>query len=236
MEKSTSNIAFPDAKSLELPFPEEDWRATPVVVQLWIIAQLETIGELRKRTQELERRLNLDSSNSDRPPSSDSPYRKAERSDRKRRKPSKKRKHRGSRQQLLEPTEVHPIHPEQCRCGCREFESLEPYYTHQHIELPEILMQVIHFILYKGRCRRCGRVNKGYIPSQYRTGFGPRFSALVVELAGIAGNSRTMVRTFCSSVLGVPISLGAIQKIIDRASKAIKPHYEAIRDKARSSN
>jgi len=33
-----------------------------------------------------------------------------------------------------------------------------------------------------------------------------------------------MVRSFCSSVLGVPISLGAIQKIIDRASKAINPY------------
>jgi transposase len=44
-----------------------------------------------------------------------------------------------------------------------------------------------------------------------------------------------MVRTFCTSVLEVTISLGAIQKVIDRASEAIKPHYEAIRDKARAS-
>jgi transposase len=112
---------------------------------------------------------------------------------------------------------------------------LEPYYTHQHIELPEILMLVIHFILYKGRCTRCGKVNKGYVPSEFQTGYGARLSALIVELAGIAANSREMVQTFCSSVLGVPISLGAIQKVIDRASKAIQAHYEAIRDKARAS-
>ncbi|MBW1976297.1 MAG: transposase [Deltaproteobacteria bacterium] len=44
-----------------------------------------------------------------------------------------------------------------------------------------------------------------------------------------------MVQGFYHSVLGLPISLGAIQKVIDRASEATLPHYEAIRDKARSS-
>jgi len=43
-----------------------------------------------------------------------------------------------------------------------------------------------------------------------------------------------MVRTFCDSVLGIPISLGTIQKVIDRTSKAIKPLYEAIKNTARS--
>ena len=66
-------------------------------------------------------------------------------------------------------------------------------------------------------------------------GYGSRLSALIVELAGIAGNSRRMVQDFCHSVLGLPINLGAIQKVIDRASEAILPHYEAIQNKARSS-
>jgi transposase len=57
-----------------------------------------------------------------------------------------------------------------------------------------------------------------------------------VELAGIAGNSRDMVQRFCSSVLGISISLGAIQKVIDRASKAIEQHYEAIKNRARGSS
>jgi transposase len=36
-------------------------------------------------------------------------------------------------------------------------------------------------------------------------------------------------------VLRIPISLGAIQKVIDRGSKAIAPHYGAITNKARAS-
>ncbi|MDR3576377.1 MAG: transposase, partial [Anaerolineaceae bacterium] len=72
-------------------------------------------------------------------------------------------------------------------------------------------------------------------PGEFEAGFGPRLSAFIVELAGIAGNSRDMVQRFCTSVLRTPISLGAIQKVIDRASKAIEPHYEACGDKARTS-
>jgi transposase len=42
-----------------------------------------------------------------------------------------------------------------------------------------------------------------------------------------------MVQTFCSSVLGVPISLGAIQKVLDRVTLAIDPHDTLIATQAR---
>jgi len=66
-------------------------------------------------------------------------------------------------------------------------------------------------------------------------GKGLRSFGIPGGIAGIAGNSRRMLQGFCHSVLGLPISLGAIQKVIDRASEAILPHYEAIQNKARSS-
>jgi transposase len=40
--------------------------------------------------------------------------------------------------------------------------------------------------------------------------------------------SRRLIQDFCHSVLNIPISLGAVQNVIDRASDAILPHYEAI--------
>jgi len=42
-----------------------------------------------------------------------------------------------------------------------------------------------------------------------------------------------MVQTLCASVFGVPLSLGAIQKVIDRVAQAIEPHYTAIATQAR---
>jgi transposase len=74
----------------------------------------------------------------------------------------------------------------------------------------------------------CGRWCQASVTAQQTTGYGPRLSALMAELAGTYGNGRRMVQTFCCSVLGVPISLGAIQQVIDRVSQAIDPHYTLI--------
>jgi len=52
---------------------------------------------------------------------------------------------------------------------------------------------------------------------------------------GSQGDSRTIIQNFCSSVLGFHISLGAIQKVLDRASAAIAPYHEAIGEEARRS-
>lgn len=214
----------------DVKITDEDWENTPASIRVLILS-------LIKRNEELEAKLNRDSSNSNKPPSTDAPFKKPKpKTDTKKKKgkPGARKGHKGHRQTLHTPTEVRKMHPKQCACGCCRFEDEKPYYTHQHIELPPIQMQVTHFILYAAKCVGCGKIIKGYTPKEFSTGYGPRFSALIVELAGIAGNSRDMVRTFCDSVLGIPISLGAIQKVIDRASKAIKPHYEAIKNTARS--
>jgi transposase len=53
------------------------------------------------------------------------------------------------------------------------------------------------------------------------------------EVAGAYGNGRRIVQTWCASVLQVPISLGAIQKVLDRVTQAIEPHSLAIATQAR---
>ena len=214
-----------------LEITEEDLANTPPNVLKLLLYLLEKVTQQEKRIEELEAKLGLDSSNSNKPPSSDPPYKEKELKGGKPKKRSKGRK--GHRQKFMPPTEIREIQPSPCSCGCSRFNNLIPYYTHQHIELPEIVMTVIHFILYRGECDKCGKVSKGYVPNEFNTGFGARFSALVAEVGGIDGNSRETIRTFCSSVLGIHISIGGIQKIIDRASAAIKPHYESIGNKAR---
>jgi transposase len=134
---------------------------------------------------------------------------------------------------LLSPTEVHLIVPGPCACGHGELVSLEPYYTHQVIELPPIQMDIEHFILHQGTCNGCGRTLKAQIPSAYQSGYGPRLTALVGQLAGMHRNSRRLIQDFCHSVFHIPMSLGAVQKMIDRVSTAILPHYETIATLAR---
>lgn len=198
-----------------------------------ILFQSEQIARNKDRIDSLEARLNDNSSNSNRPPSSDAPFKKPVKAAGKKGKPGGKKGHKGHRQQMLEPTKTEPVVPMLCPCGCDTYDELSPFYTHQHIELPEIEMQITHFVLYKGRCAGCGKMNKAHVPIEYRSGFGPRMTAVIAELAGNHGDSRTIIQSFCASVLGLSISLGAIQKVLDRVSEAIKPHYEVIGEQAR---
>ena len=94
-------------------------------------------------------------------------------------------------------------------------------------------MEVTHWVLHQGWCPDCGCWTKAQVPAEHATGYGPRFSALMGELAGTYGNGRRIVQTFCASVLQVPISLGAIQKVLDRVTQAIDPYYAVIAQQAR---
>lgn len=229
---------------LKRPFTEEDWDATPKPVREYII-QLEDIviklynetQDLKKRVSDLENRLNQNSQNSSKPPSSDPPYNKPSKKHTKgKRSRGGQKGHKGHQQKLMVPSSEINLHPSPCVCGAHvDQKSIQPFYIHQVIELPEIEMDVRHFILNQGTCSRCGSTVKAELPKESRTGYGPRLSALIAETSGIQGNSREVVQTFCQSVLGFSISTGAIQKVIDRASQALKPVHERIADKARAS-
>ena len=224
---------------IKRPFSEADWQATPKPVRQYVeqlektvITLVARVEQLEKRIEKLESRNNKNSQNSSKPPSSDSPYEKP-----KRKKPRKKKRkrggqkgHKGHKQEMLEPKKQIPIIPENCPCGNHhlDLEEMEAYYTHQQIELPEIEIDVIHYVLHKCQCPQCGETVKAQLPNECRPGYGPRLSALIAEMSGTQGNSRETVQGFCRSVLGFSISTGAIQNVIDRASEAIKPHYKAI--------
>ena len=217
------------------PFTPQDWEHTPTAVQAYVHTLHDELTQLRACVEALEARLAQNSTTSSRPPSSDSPYKKP----RQRtttaipRKAGGKPGHPGHRQVLLSPTTMHEVRPERCACGNTMLALFRPYYTHQVLELPPIAMEVTHWVLYQGWCPDCGRWCQAQVPDEHATGYGPRFSALMGELAGTYGNGRRMVQTFCASVLGVPISLGAIQKVLDRVTEALEPHYRAIATQAR---
>lgn len=229
--------------AIKRPLSESDWLATPEPVRRYVevleqrVEQLEaTVAQLIRRIEQLESRLNQNSQNSSKPPSSDPPFQRPERGSKK----SKRRRggqkgHVGHRQQLLDPSEVMIVEPGLCACGCEKHraDSLRIFYTHQWIELPEIKMQVKHIVLKKARCSGCGRWVKAELPQEYQTGYGPRFSAMAAELSGIQGISRQAVEEFIGNVFSVPISTGGIQKVVDRVSAALSPVHAAIGDRVR---
>jgi len=58
-------------------------------------------------------------------------------------------------------------------------------------------------------------------------------SALIGELSGMHGTSRRLMQDFCHSVWHLPISLGAVHKVIDRVSGALLLHYAVMAELAR---
>ena len=97
-------------------------------------------------------------------------------------------------------------------------------------------MDVIHFVLQEAWCPMCAQWTKAQVPPEHTTGYGPRLTALIGEIAGTHGTGRRTIQTFCASVLQVPLSLGAIQKMLDRVAHAIQPHYAAIAQQARQAS
>jgi transposase len=234
MMLATSSQAHTDPLLRALPFSPMEWNITPPAVQDYVRRLQEQVRQLQHQVDALHGQVGKTSPTSSKPPSSDSPFKKPQRQ---RGQSTGKRGgrtgHTGTGPTLLAPTEVHLIEPPSCACGHGQVVSLAPYHTHQVIELPPIEMAISHFILQQGVCAGCGQVRKAQVPSAPQAGYGPRLTALIGELSGMHRTSRRLLHDFCRSVLHLPISLGAVQKLIDRTSQALVPHYEAIATLAR---
>jgi len=243
MIQPPSSHSYTDALLWALPFGQFEWELTPPAVQDYItrqhqhITQLQSqmgqfqsqIEQLQHQVETLQGRVDKTSQTSSKPPSSDAPFHKPKRQQntsagQRGGQPG----HRGKGPILLRPTEVHLIAPGSWPCGQGNLVALTPSYTHQVIELPPIEMEVHHFILQQGQCQGCGRQLKAQVPSDSQAGYGPRFSALIAELAGMHRTSWRLIQDFWHSVCNIPISLGAVHKIIQRVSQAIAPHHAAI--------
>jgi len=73
------------------------------------------IQAIRERIEVLEAKLSADSTNSNKPPSSDIPFTKGKETNKSNRKGRKRRK--GFKQQALSPTQVRELYPGKCSCA-----------------------------------------------------------------------------------------------------------------------
>ena len=235
MSQPPSALVIDTTAEWPFPFTQADWAQTPPAVQAYIAALHQELAQLTQRVEALEARTQATSQTSSRPPSSDSPFGNGRKKRHRKTSghPGAKPGHPGARQRLMSPTTIEALTPTECRCGNTDLVHIAPYYTHQVIELPPIHMDITHWVLHQADCPRCGRRLKAQLPPAQHTGYGPRLSALIGEMAGVQGTSRSLIQTFCASVLGFPIGLGGIQKVLDRVTRAIQPHYEAITQRAR---
>lgn len=166
--------------ALKRPFSDLDWLQTPEMVRHYILYLERSLNDMQKQVESHEKRN---------------------------RNKGGQKGHEPHQQQILEPTESHWLMPERCICGHSAFDrkQMQPFYVHQHIELPKINMDISHFILHQCDCPNCGKTIKAKLPADKATGYGPRFTAIIGELSGIKAMSRNDVKQLCESVLQIPI-------------------------------
>jgi transposase len=222
----------------EPPLPPEVWEQIPPVVQaaIWVVVEgyERRITALEAEVAELKERVNQNSQNSARPPSTDPPTVK--------RKPPRapSGRQRGAQpghpahQRILVPVEqvqqVIERKPTQCRrCGGSLAGSDPDPLRHQVIEVPPPMPQVTEYQLHRLVCGQCGLTTCGTLPPGVpRSSYGPRLASLIALCSGAYRMSKRMVASFCIDVLGVSLALGEICQIEQRVAHALEqPVQEA---------
>jgi transposase len=195
------------------------------------IADLELkVGELTKLVLTLKEQLDRNSSNSSKPPSSDSPNQRAERRGKggTGRKPGGQSGHSGSTRELVPPEQVSEfknLFPAECEnCWTSLPQTAGPSVQRfQTVELPQLKAYVIEWLRHCVACPHCKHKTWASIASIPSSPFGPRLSAVIGLFTGVYHLSRRAAVSLLSDVLGINISLGAVSAVEERVSEAVNP-------------
>jgi transposase len=201
-----------------------------------IDAICELIASLEARIAKLEKRLNKNSSNSSKPPSSDGLKRtKSLRAKNTGRKPGGQPGHPGQtlRQSESPDRTVDLPPPDTCPdCGCDlSGQPVEAMETRQVFDLPEIRMQVTAYAAPRKICPHCGkRVTGGFptgvsAPVQY----GPGMQAAMTYLNVRQVIPCQRVAEICQDLFGHRPSAGSVVLSVARCGELLTPAVEEIR-------
>jgi transposase len=221
--------------SPHLSIPESLWNTVPLEAQAAIqavIASLEKrIADSEKSIAELQARLNLNSTNSSKPPSTDPPAVKLKRrppAPPSGRKPGGQPGHKRHTRALVPPEQVREtfeVKPAQCQvCGVAlQGDDPDPL-RHQVAEIPPVRPDVDEYRLHKLTCSCCGTDTRAALPPGVPTGpFGPRLRAILTMFAGAYRLAKRPIQQLASDLFGLDISLGMIPKLERQAAEILKP-------------
>ncbi len=191
---------------------------------------------VEQRFKELEARLNQNSANSSKPPSSDVFVKRPvknlrEKSGRKR---GGQPGHQGSTLRQVEtPDQVEKHAPAPCLCG-HVFNGEEPkrIERHQVFDIPEPRVLVTEHQIEVCDCPNCGRVCKGILPPGVSTApaqYGPGVLALAVYLRVYQFLPYERISQLCATVFGLALSKATIEAAEMRTDGELGPFIEALK-------
>jgi transposase len=202
---------------------------------------IERNNQLQDRVEILERRLNMNSTNSSKPPSSDPPgtsKKKRPNKNKKRRKRGGQKGHKGSHRNLVPEDQVNnfvDLKPSRCkRCGGRnlKIDANHPW-RHQVVELLKILSEITEYRIYAGICEDCGYSTRAKLPKGVSIrNFGPRLESFVAYLTGSCHLAKRPVQELLRDVFSIFMSLGAISACEAKVSESLEIPYTEARQAA----
>jgi transposase len=219
--------------------PSYDELAALVAQQAATIAQLQAeVAALRAENAELKRRLGMNSRNSSRPPSSDSPFIKpVPKSLRRRsgRKPGGQPGHPGSTlAQVADPDEIWRHEPGPCEdCGADLDGAAQVGVERRQVfDLPPIRVRVTEHQLITRRCgcgtTTCGAAPEGVAaPVQY----GPRIAAIIVYLYVGQFLSKKRTAQALAELFGTPVSEATVVTMTGRAAAGLTGFLDQVADR-----
>jgi len=218
------------------------YRAGPeAVVSLFEYLQetlLAIIEEHEARIEELEGKLNRDSHNSDKPPSTDGPKRKftAKNRERSDKKPGGQEGHEGTTLRMVsDPAHVEVHEVRRCqRCG-RSLKDVKPqgYIPRQVFDIPRIIVEVTEHRGQVKRCPHCGELSLGEFPEgvTHKTQYGTRLRAFAVYLKNYGFLSYQRTAEALSDLFAVPVSAATLASTDRRCARRLEGVVEQIREK-----
>lgn len=199
------------------------------------------VEQLLARVAELEARLNQNSGNSSKPPSSDMGRKPKPPSAPSGRKRGGQPGHAGKTREWVAPADVDEVKdadPEACeRCG----ESLKDAprrdaNIRQFCETPAFKAFVTELRQWSKACPKCGHVTRAAAPAGTPKGaFGPRVQALTGMLSGRFRMTKREIVVLHRSVFGVRMSLGSVSACCRNVSEAVASTAEAIHAEVKAS-
>ncbi|MBI5596638.1 MAG: IS66 family transposase [Elusimicrobia bacterium] len=211
-----------------------------------VVALVERVSAAEARVVELERenaalkaRLNLDSSNSSKPPSSDppsaaAPGRRKERRKRSGRKAGGQPGHDGCTREMrpVEEADRTVDHfPANCvGCGADLDGAPEDHgpMPHQQYELPPLRLELVHHWIHRRRCPICGTTTWAELAEHEKTGQGPRLTAFIALLGVRYRQSRALVRDLVADLFDLRLSTGTVQACWEQTAAAVAEPMDAI--------
>jgi transposase len=197
------------------------------------------VQSFERRIADLEERLNKNSTNSSKPPSSDPPS-----VNRRPPAPSTGKKrggqpgHRRQARPLVPPEQLRQIidcKPPECRWCHQQLQGTDPEpIRHQVAELPPVQPVVDEYRLHRLTCPRCRTSTCAALPPGVPTGaFGPRLRAILSVLAGGYRLGKRPIRRLAFDLLGLSISIGMICRLERQSADELEAPVEELREHVR---